>query len=526
MGEVQKIVDNDAFVCSRRFVIIQGNKPRVIDDLRESCINEAFTIVDRLCLHDIDFVASMLAFLSKTVRDRAGVSMELQDGRVLSGPLHKDFGCERKWYGKCRDLAKAYKQIPVSACWHRFGVLMVHHPDDRRPRYFVTRSLPFGARASVYAFNRLSRGLWFLMAKLCHVILGCFYDDFPIIEPSVICDPGLSVQHMLEALGWLYAKDPSKGKPFAEEFDVLGVRINTSSLHSGVFTLANKPSRVDKVIELISDIKKLGKVDKKKAQVIHGLLNFMASFVMGHSVRLACRVFASAISAGNRWNRQQVVHACDFTLHCLLNLRERTIDSRGERRPVLVFTDAAFKGGVSTYGVVIIDQVSSKREVFGGEIAQHLTDFWLQWGSQVIAQAEAFAMLIARIAFRSVLHNRRVIFFLDNESCRYSRIKTLSDSQSLMRIIQLFHQSSEIDHAIMWVERVPSDSNIADLPSRGLQHQAASIILGTVVDPPLDLEAAAAMCEDLSSLPSFAFASDDSSYDIFRELPDKSFFEE
>ena len=225
---------------------------------------------------------------------------------------------------------------------------------------------------------------------------------------------------------------------------MFGVRINTSSLHAGVFTLANKPSRVDKVIELINDIKKLGKVDKKKAQVIHGLLNFMASFVMGHSARLACRVFASAISAGHRWSRQQVCHACDFTLDCLSNLRGRTVDGRGERRPVLVFTDAAFEGGVSTYGVVIIDQVSSKREVFGGEIPQHLTDFWLQRGSQVMAQAEAFAMLIASIAFRLVLHNHRVIFLVDNESCRYSCLKTLSDSQSLMRIIQLFHQSSEL----------------------------------------------------------------------------------
>ena len=216
--------------------------------------------------------------------------------------------------------------------------------------------------------------------------------------------------------------------------------------------------------------------------------------------------------------------ACDFTLDCLSNLRSRSIDGRGEKRPVLIFIDAAFESGVSTYGVVIIDQVSSTREVFGGEIPQHLIEFWLQWGSQVLAQAEAFAMLVARIAFRSVLHNRRVIFFVDNESCRYSCIKTLSDSQSLMRIIQLFHQSIEIDHAIMWVEPVPSDSNIADLPSRGQQHQAAAMIHGSVIEPPLDLEAAASMCEDLSSLPSFAF--NDSSNEILRDLPDMSFFDE
>lgn len=57
--------------------------------------------------------------------------------------------------------------------------------------------------------------------------------------------------------------------------------------------------------------------------------------------------------------------------------------------------------------MVIVDEVSSKRDVFGGEIPQHLSDLWLQW-SAVIA-AEAFAMLVVRIAFRSALHNRRVI---------------------------------------------------------------------------------------------------------------------
>ena len=153
VADVQKIVDHDSFVCSRPFVLIQGNKPRVIDDLRESCINEAFTIVDRICLHDIDFVSSMLAFVAKAVNTSGSVSLELEDGRVLTGRLHKDFSTELKWWGKCLDLAEAYKQIPVSASLRRFGVLMVHHPDDKQPRYIVTRSLPFGARASVYAIG-------------------------------------------------------------------------------------------------------------------------------------------------------------------------------------------------------------------------------------------------------------------------------------------------------------------------------------------------------------------------------------
>ena len=60
ISDVQNVVDASSFVCSRRFVIIQSGKPRVIDELRESGINEAFTIVDRLSLHDVDFVSSIV----------------------------------------------------------------------------------------------------------------------------------------------------------------------------------------------------------------------------------------------------------------------------------------------------------------------------------------------------------------------------------------------------------------------------------------------------------------------------------
>ena len=132
ISDVQNVVDASSFVCSRRFVIIQSGKPRVIDDLRESGINEAFTIVDRLSLHDVDFVSSMLAFLASALIDKRSISMELLDGRCLNGKVHKDFVCEQKWTGKCLDLAKAYKQIPVAAGSRRFGVLMVHHP-ERQP---------------------------------------------------------------------------------------------------------------------------------------------------------------------------------------------------------------------------------------------------------------------------------------------------------------------------------------------------------------------------------------------------------
>jgi len=48
--------------------------------------------------------------------------------------------------------------------------------------------------------------------------------------------------------------------------------------------------------------------------------------------------------------------------------------------------------------------------------------------------------------------------------------------------VQSFHSCSQSDSSIAWLERVPSPSNIADLPSRGRLDDAAHLINGKVVD--------------------------------------------
>ena len=87
------------------------------------------------------------------------------------------------WKGKCLDLEKAYRQVPVASASLAYSVALVHNVEGQ-PLYFVSQSLPFGACSSVYAFNRISHSLKFLVQKLLKGILTVFYDDFPILEPS------------------------------------------------------------------------------------------------------------------------------------------------------------------------------------------------------------------------------------------------------------------------------------------------------------------------------------------------------
>ena len=212
-GQVQECLGCMVVVVSRRFATMQSGKPRIIDDLKESGINKAYTAVDSLALPDVDYVVSLAHWVTATIhhaKKHPGrcVNVTLEDVSVLSGTLHSDFGTELEWRGRCKDLSKAYKQVPVSRSSRPFAVLMVHHYETGRPVYFLSNSLPFGASASVFGFNRISRTLWFIASHCCSMMGGVFYDDFPFVEPAKLCAlASQSFEDLLRALGWRFSDD-------------------------------------------------------------------------------------------------------------------------------------------------------------------------------------------------------------------------------------------------------------------------------------------------------------------------------
>eukprot|EP00439_Symbiodinium_sp_Y106_P020071 s4821_g2.t1 len=265
----------------------------------------------------------------------------------------------------------------------------------------------------------------------------------------------LSVEGLLSALGWKYAQGSDKAIPFADSFDLLGVRLEVDALSLGRVSLENKPGRVSKLLETAAAIKLRGTLTKREAQTLQGQLNFMVGFTTGRTLKVACRAIANLLS-GQPFSRRQI-----STFGAYLESTNATDfgavkSTRLGSLLVLVFTDAAYEGDQATWGVVILDLANNRREVSGGVIPRELVDFWLaEAGDQVITQAEAFAM-----------------------ACRCAMIKGASPSRSLLLLVQGFLDREESDQSLTWIERVPSASNIADLPSRDLCEQAASIIRG------------------------------------------------
>ena len=75
--------------------------------------------------------------------------------------------------------------------------------------------------------------------------------------------------------------------------------------------------------------------------------------------------------------------------------------------PVIVFTDAAYEDGKATWGIVAVDLHTGAREVIGGLIPSDLVARWQGDGAlQLVAQAEAFVLRLARNVSRPFLRNR------------------------------------------------------------------------------------------------------------------------
>lgn len=86
----------------------------------------------------------------------------------------------------------------------------------------------------------------------------------------------------------------------------------------------------------------------------------------------------------------------------------------------------------------------------------------------VICECEFLAVSVAFDVWANLLEGKQVVFFIDNNAVRDSFIACRSSSKVASCILEkILHDESE-SSIISWFARVPSKSNIADDPSRGL----------------------------------------------------------
>eukprot|EP00438_Fugacium_kawagutii_P033030 Skav231048 [mRNA] locus=scaffold2842:20283:21575:+ [translate_table: standard] len=391
---------------------------------------------------------------------------------------------KQAWYegggfqGRGVDLSKAYKQVSIHPEAQKHGVIAVRKLDGSWT-FFLSRSMPFGAAASVFAFNKLSKAIWAILVVKFKILCSVFFDDYPVVEHESLT--GLTTNLLdvfLDMLGWEHATTGKKAVPFSSEMTVLGVTFDLGSLHLGRLKIYNKPGRIDRILGLLQTIKDAGTLSLEQAAVLQGLLGFAGRFVLGRALKRPMH----RLSSLSQWkdSRVEVASFCDQTMHCLRNLKPRYISVLANSVPIIVYTDGAFEAGVATWGGVVIDHYSSVAVVHHGVLPEEILDHWrASVGQQLICQIELLAFAILRVRYEALLCNRAVIAFIDNEAARVSLIKGSSPSPSLFNMVEYLSVVEARSPTATWYERVCTHSNLGDLPSRGQAELAARIIGGT-----------------------------------------------
>ena len=142
--------------------------------------------------------------------------------------------------------------------------------------------------------------------------------------------------------------------------------------------------------------------------------------------------------------------------------------------PCVIFTDGACEHGKSgellcSIGGVIFDPAcESTIEAFGAYVSDEVVESWMRAEKvHPVSQTEMYAECVARYVWKRYIDGRRCLFFIDNQGDLDALIKGYSMEDTMKELLVMLESLDSENPCLPWYCRVPSSSNISDLPSRG-----------------------------------------------------------
>ena len=464
------------WVPVRRFGIFQGGKIRLIDDASEFGPNATVYVYEKVDLGGIDEVVAIVCAWRTAILDDGTVSVPMCDGSIMACELAEEWRRQGTGalLGRTADLKAAYKQVAKNPAHRWASVVTVPGAAGEAPRFYISDTLLFGEAAAVYGFNRVSRALRAILTSWLGCALSAYFDDFPHLEFEDLAeDARVAVSTTLDKLGWQLATEEKKDKPFCSSFSVLGVEVDLARFQDGHLNVMPKADRVDGIVQAAGQALDTMWFPPPSAAVIAGRLQFLQSSLSGKvgcMVMHALRQRAAGKDPGPRLVQgTSLTEGLVWIVRCLKRVPPRDVAMCTTRRPVLIFTDGACEEddgrGVVTVGAVLVLDGSAK--FFGLEVPQEVARSWragLSW--QVVGQAELFPVYLARRVWAEEIRGRDVLWFIDNDSARHALVKGYSP---VLQSCEILSRAAEADAGLgvrNWYARVPTFSNIGDLPSR------------------------------------------------------------
>ena len=365
-------------------------------------------------------------------------------------------------------------------------VLVAWSPESKKPAFFLSTALMFGATSSVYSFNRCSASLWHILVSLGQICCTVFFDDFPCLEPSASSE---SADHFviqcLSLLGWRVALQAKKNQPFSSIFSLLGIQVSLEDSDKGFVRVGNKP---DRLLELRAELSRLldqGYIKRSEAAALHGRLNFAQGQFHGCPLKPVMSFLSKVAALG--WkddSMQEFLTAMAYWASCLATDSPRTLKVFDHSEPVRLFTDGAWESDAWGAGAVLVSGRAGTPLVAEVLVPENLVELWKSQGrAQLISQLELFPVLASLVHWGPHIAGRRVLVFVDNNGVRDTLIKGTTPVPENFSMLALIASVTRSYDLTLWITRVPSASNPSDKPSRKRVSEAVSELAGVAAEP-------------------------------------------
>ena len=430
-----------------RFGVPQSDKLRGCDDFKDALTNKCCHIATPITLPGWDHIAAA----SKTLSTR-----------------------ELAWaFGKI-DHEAAYKALPLRPDDSRHAIIALYNPSLRGWFGFRSRTLLFGSTAAVLHYNCLSRIIASLACRLLLIPTIGYFDDFGFLVSALDSASAMSAFSELFSILGLSLKTAKSEIGTHITFLGLAARFPAPANHM-TLSLSLSPDKARKWASGIETLIREGSVSHMALESLIGRLGFAQSSVFGRFARAMMKPLYTKLYA-QRYSATldpTLIRTLAWWVATLRNILPRVISFERSKPDWVIYTDASFEPGpVGGHIAAIFFRIAPQSAALNAELVlssqPSVEEISFFASTSTIFGLELSAIVLALFRSRATLRNRAVVIYTDNNAALAALINGDSSSKAAFALIAIFWFIAASYNIAVWLERVDTKRNIADLPTRGV----------------------------------------------------------
>ena len=231
-------------------------------------------------------------------------------------------------------------------------------------------------------------------------------------------------------------------------------------------------------VEQISEFTQSKSIAHCQLEKLIGKLSFAQTSVFGKFARSLAQPLYDKLHAKSYCDSlsDDIITNLKWWKNALASVRSRVVSVRPKFAHYIIYTDASWsdKKNKGRLAALLFDQRSGVLlDTLSSEVPMELADLFRD--SAVIYGLELFALVSAFAVWQDRLSFAQVTAYVDNDPSSDGVIKGSANHPIAQNFIRRFWQLIFLRSISVWVERVPSPRNWADMPTRDVELPVKSL---------------------------------------------------